>query len=718
MATAKEIQNLYIAYFNRPADVDGLAYWQTGAQANMTAVQIAELFSAQKEYASAFANFSTSQTINALYKNLFNHAADSAGLTYWVGQINNGTFTIGQAAIAILTGATGADAVAVTSKFNAASAFTSKMSTNTAAILAYNANPNVGVKSWLAGVVDAASSNSAISGIDALFAILTNANIVVGPGGVVAVNPGVVNSGSAGNDTFNAVEASLTSSGTIINGNGGADVLNVTNAIVGKTYAAVVNGVSTLNLQQGGDMSYMDSSFLNQFSTINYSKAAIAWADYVHLGSVSQTLNMSNSSGTAVVWVGAPDQAVNQVSNSTGNLNVVSTNANLSGLRLDLANVAGPNNLSISDSGTASLSASLLKNISRIYLDDAEVLTLSPVKDIAIYQTKSNASTKLTSTTGQTITVSQNGSGKLTLEGNANYMVTRATGTIVDTGTAGTLTIADYGSGHAITSSVFTTIDAQNLEGIDTLNGTGNFVVNNFGANSSLASIVDGGALNGSLTVNVTRQDGRSLVESTGTGNVTLFMNGSFDKFTPTFDPFLFKLTTSATHTTTVNAVNGVNVNLKLSGNGNIVINGAANSDLNIFGSAGLTTVSLAASSYGHATISVSGSTLGNITSKLVTVNNFKLASLDLLKFDHVPTSLGTINIGSSDFGNLANNIANGAGTLTNNDYKAFIVKIASGTAAGTYVYEHTAGTTTSGADIIVKLTGTTGNIDIKDFTW
>ncbi|MFZ6658738.1 DUF4214 domain-containing protein, partial [Undibacterium sp. TJN19] len=78
--TAADIQKLYIAYFNRPADPLGLAYW---VASNSSLKDIAQSFSVQPEYAATYANLTTAQTVNTIYKNLFGHEADPAGLTYW-----------------------------------------------------------------------------------------------------------------------------------------------------------------------------------------------------------------------------------------------------------------------------------------------------------------------------------------------------------------------------------------------------------------------------------------------------------------------------------------------------------------------------------------------------------------------------------------------------------------------------------------------------------
>ncbi|MFZ6766642.1 beta strand repeat-containing protein [Undibacterium sp. Di26W] len=584
MANAADIQNLYIAYFKRPADVAGLTYWTSGAQVNFTTVQIAQLFSQQTEYANAFANFTMAQTVNALYRNLFNHDADPSGLSYWVGQINNGTFTIGQAAIAILTGALGTDAATVAAKFTAASAFTAKMAASPAAQATYsatNGNAYGVVKTWLGGVVDAGTGTSAASKLDALFTTMANSPAVVVPGVNSVVNPGVTNLGTAGNDIFNATDATLLTAGTSISGNGGTDVLNVTSAFTDAAHPAVVTGVTTLNLQQGGTMQQA-VAFMSQFTTINDNSTNDY--DSIYLGSVAQTINLNNAAGSRTVHLGAPNQVINQIK-TTGEVGIISTNANLAGAKWDMGNALGGAGISITDAGTATLSAVQMNHIGIIYLAGSENLTFNPVNDMEVI-TGFGSTVNLTAFTTNKVIVVGSLNQHLTLAGSANYQVELA-----------------------------------------------------------------GGGDNGTVT---------------------------------------------------------------LAGTGNVVLKGSGTGNLTVTGGAGIETIYLA-STGGVDNIAVSSSTLGHIATNLITISNFKINRPDALHFGNAASSLGTINIASSDFGSLATNITNGAGNLTNNDYKAFMVNVASGAAAGTYVVEHTAGTTVGSSDIIVKLIGATGSVAVGD---
>jgi hypothetical protein len=108
-----QVESLYIADFNRAADGPGAVYWHDAPQ---DPAQIAQSFVVQPEAATlgipadhtdaaAVATF-----IQAIYGNLFSHAADASGLAYWQGQITSGAVSLGAATYIIANGATGADA--------------------------------------------------------------------------------------------------------------------------------------------------------------------------------------------------------------------------------------------------------------------------------------------------------------------------------------------------------------------------------------------------------------------------------------------------------------------------------------------------------------------------------------------------------------------------------------------------------------------------------
>ncbi|MFZ6777542.1 DUF4214 domain-containing protein [Undibacterium sp. Ji83W] len=129
---ASTIQKLYIAYFNRPADVAGLTYWEGQLDGNKISLAgLAQSFSEQVEYVATYGGKSTADVVTALYKNLFGRAPDAAGLTYWATQIDTRAVNLGTAALAILNGATpdSLDGITIQNKLNFSANFTASLNT-------------------------------------------------------------------------------------------------------------------------------------------------------------------------------------------------------------------------------------------------------------------------------------------------------------------------------------------------------------------------------------------------------------------------------------------------------------------------------------------------------------------------------------------------------------------------------------------------------------
>ncbi|MBX9868307.1 MAG: S8 family serine peptidase [Burkholderiaceae bacterium] len=148
------VQQIFVAYFGRPADVTGMTYWanQLGRGAAPTTLSaLSSAYSTNPVVKSMFDSFSTSAEsgrlypgttsdfVTAVYRNLFNRAPDTSGLNYWVGEINSGRITKAQAAVIILLGAQntslGQDITTSTRKVEAANRFTTSID-----VTAENAN--------------------------------------------------------------------------------------------------------------------------------------------------------------------------------------------------------------------------------------------------------------------------------------------------------------------------------------------------------------------------------------------------------------------------------------------------------------------------------------------------------------------------------------------------------------------------------------------------
>jgi len=172
--SASDVTKLYLAYFGRPPDFDGLIYWTS--QPNATIASVAALFSASPESQALYGASSLASVIDAIYMNLFNRHAEPAGLTYWETQIATGVFSPAMAAYEILTGARDTvggnlDLTAVQHKLQVATDWVAHLDT-TAEITGYSGDAaNASARAFLATVGSSAGSLSAAeTGLDAAIA--------------------------------------------------------------------------------------------------------------------------------------------------------------------------------------------------------------------------------------------------------------------------------------------------------------------------------------------------------------------------------------------------------------------------------------------------------------------------------------------------------------------------------------------------------------------
>ena len=230
-----QVQQLYIAYFGRPADPTGQAYWAANidaAKGDISAVIAG--FSASKESAELFGNKSTIDKVTAIYQNAFGRAPEPAGLAYWVAQLDSGKVSQAQASWTIQQNAGEGDAAVVQNKLTAAQAFTAKLDT-TAAITGYQgADAAQMARDFLKDVTaDNATATAAVEGA----ATAIEAIVAVGDvGATLVLTSGIdVLKGTNANDIFIAGDdagAATLNSGDTINGGTGINTLKIFNATV------------------------------------------------------------------------------------------------------------------------------------------------------------------------------------------------------------------------------------------------------------------------------------------------------------------------------------------------------------------------------------------------------------------------------------------------------------------------------------------------------
>jgi Ca2+-binding RTX toxin-like protein len=387
--TATQAQQLYVAYFNRPADTLGLAYWMTKDVAAASAA-----FAASPEYAATYAGMSTAARVDAIYTNLFGRPSEPDGLKFWGGLIESGKITVSDAVTAIAKGAQGTDLDAYNNKVKAAEAFTTALDTS-AEIVGYSgAAANNAAKTWMSGITTdatlttattAAALNASIASVVAVgvvsvpgqtFALTTGTNVFAGgsgddtfdaglsTGSLQTLNSGDRLSGGTGNDELFAVlngsvtPASMTGiervSATVVTN---ASTLDLTNSsgvssvtLAGSTAAATVSGVSksvSVSLRDSGqahtvtysdvsgsaDSATLNVSNLSQLTTVATTVAGVESLTINATGADSAIGLLTTDKATSLTVTG--DKALNVVDNLGTTILTVNAAANTGGVNLD-----------------------------------------------------------------------------------------------------------------------------------------------------------------------------------------------------------------------------------------------------------------------------------------------------------------------------------------------------------------------------------------------
>ncbi len=320
------IQQLYVAYFGRPADPIGLAFWEdkvAAAKGDTSAISAA--FATQTEYTTAYAGKTTAEIVNQVYVNLFGHGADAEGLVFWAKNLQNGTITISNVVTAVAAGAQGTDAVAFASKVSAATAFTNALDT-AAEIVAYNTATAPLAKAFITGVTSEATLAAAIdtAALDASVTALVN-------GAVVAPTPVVLNltagadilTGGAGNDTINGGTVDTWTAFDKIDGGAGTDSMTVLVSGTSAPGGITMTGVETLNINATGAGYTLDSTAFTGLTKVNLVDAT---AGQVTLTAAATTaLNISATGASNIDVVGGSGDLV--VSTGAGSVQVGATPA-------------------------------------------------------------------------------------------------------------------------------------------------------------------------------------------------------------------------------------------------------------------------------------------------------------------------------------------------------------------------------------------------------
>jgi len=215
---ATVVQQLYVAYFGRPADPTGLTNFEAALQKTGVAPDIASVSSAyatntavkalvdsfetSAESQALYGNASTTDFVVAIYANVLGRALDTSGEQFWVNAIDKKTLSQGNAALSIMSGAltnTTAqgklDALLVDNRISVATSFTFQV-TNQNAVSSYAGTAAATAARTLLSSVTASSilstvQNSVVATVTALYTPIDTTKLPVGDTKTTTTTPAV-----------------------------------------------------------------------------------------------------------------------------------------------------------------------------------------------------------------------------------------------------------------------------------------------------------------------------------------------------------------------------------------------------------------------------------------------------------------------------------------------------------------------------------------------
>lgn len=292
------VQELYISYFGRPADAEGLANFENALLAieaptdinglakaystNSTIKSLIDSFGTSSEsvklYGSVTDSLSSAQAfVTAVFEHVLNRAPQSDGLNFWSNAILSGSLSIGDAALSIAAGATTnstaqgkLDAQTIANKVAVASEFTTEVGT-TAGIAAYQGSAAASIaRTLLAGVTSSTDPSAYLSNVQSAVGDLAGAVTTY------TLTTGVDNiTGGSGANIFNAIldntagisaggpQATLTAGDTITGGSV-SNTLNIADHGIGAAMVLpsplTLNNVTALNISSSEAIGTQDFS--------------------------------------------------------------------------------------------------------------------------------------------------------------------------------------------------------------------------------------------------------------------------------------------------------------------------------------------------------------------------------------------------------------------------------------------------------------------------
>ncbi len=90
------LAKLYVAYFDRTPDADGMEYWTTTLNEGLSLEEVCRYFASSQEFGDTYGRSvmdAPERFVDGIYQNVLDRAPDSAGLSFWTDALQSGAVT-------------------------------------------------------------------------------------------------------------------------------------------------------------------------------------------------------------------------------------------------------------------------------------------------------------------------------------------------------------------------------------------------------------------------------------------------------------------------------------------------------------------------------------------------------------------------------------------------------------------------------------------------
>lgn len=532
-----QVQEIYVAYYGRPADPAGLQYWAGQLAANKGNLSaIINAFGNSSESTALYAGASNSAKVTAIYQQIFNRAPDSAGLTFYTNALTAGTMTAASIALNVADGASGVDATYLANKLVVAQAFSDALTTDSAANLAYSGTTAItAARSLITGVTTSAATTNVASTITSIKAggggstagqtftlTTTAAETVVGTANSDKVGALFTNSA-----TTNAVQVtdsitdSFTNDSDTLTFDLAGDLFSAATASATPTVRNIENIVFNINTSSANLAT--DATYDNAATKLYVDGTTITGAKSYSFNVVKAQSGVTGASlkaatADATVTTDARLSSLDVgVATAGDNINITMNGAGVPGTpaTATVRNAAGD----VTASGAGDFSLTAATATGAVNATAAKNLTVSAAAAGVVQATTTGGTANVTATAATLINVNASSDVTLTDSGAGSINI-KSGGTITTAGTqlATSMTLSGVGAGTLAANNAVTSL---------TLSGNGASATFNRGSNTSLANIQVTGDKNVTLTGSGATLPTTVTVTDTGTGTFTLRLNGA-----------------------------------------------------------------------------------------------------------------------------------------------------------------------------------------------